>query len=155
MKLTEKHNDPHYTKSQDRRPRISLKDKGESRKYVGENPNGLLLTVYQVDGGIFNSTKAGDKKCDFAIYTESDNLYLIELKGGDYSRSLDQLENTLQQLLTIDIETPQSVQARVVLSKTKIPGTLDTKEKKLMALLKKKYHGSLQRKTREMSEILK
>ena len=128
MKLTEKHNDPHYTKSQDRRPRISLKDKGESRKYVGENPNGLLLTVYQVDGGIFNSTKAGDKKCDFAIYTESDNLYLIELKGGDYSRSLDQLENTLQQLLTIDIETPQSVQARVVLSKTKIPGTLDTKE---------------------------
>lgn len=85
MKFTEKYNDKTYIISQDKRQIVSLKDHGESRKYVGRNPGKLELSVFRVDNGICKSSKSGDQKCDYAIYTGNDNLYLIELKGADYS----------------------------------------------------------------------
>ena len=131
-----------------------MKDHGESRKYVGRNPGKLELSVFRVDNGICKSSKPGDQKCDYAIYTGNDNLYLIELKGADYSKAIDQLNCTVKELLSEDIEGLKAVFARVVLSKTNVPQTLKTKEKKLMMLLKKKYKGSLLKKTKEMTEDL-
>lgn len=154
MKFTEKYNDKTYILSQDKRQTVSLKDHGESRKYVGRNPGKLELSVFRVDNGICKSSKPGDQKCDYAIYTGNDNLYLIELKGADYSKAIDQLNCTVKELLSEDIEGLKAVFARVVLSKTNVPQTLKTKEKKLMTLLKKKYKGSLLKKTKEMTEDL-
>lgn len=154
MKFTEKYNDKTYIISQDKRRIVSLKDHGESRKYVGRNPGKLELSVFRVDNGICKSSKPGDRKCDYAIYTGNDNLYLIELKGADYSTAIDQLNNTIKELLSEDIGDLKAVFGRVVLSKTNVPQTLKTKEKKLMTLLKKKYKGSLLKKTKEMTENL-
>lgn len=52
MKFTEKYNDKTYIISQDKRQIVSLKDHGESRKYVGRNPGKLELSVFRVDNGI-------------------------------------------------------------------------------------------------------
>ncbi|OUO52414.1 hypothetical protein B5F77_08685 [Parabacteroides sp. An277] len=154
MKITDKYAEKRYIVSADQRKIVSLKDKGESRKYIADNSNRLFLTVYRVDNGLFDSSQVGNRKCDYAIYTDTDTLYLIELKGGDYASSLEQLANTVRQMLTPEVQKPCCVYARVVLSKTKVPAFLETKEKMLKSLLKKQYNGNLQKATREMKEIM-
>lgn len=147
----EKYTDPSYIESADRRKIVSLKDKGEARKYMGFNPKGLHLSVYRIDGGIIKSATAG--KCDFAIYTESDVLYVIELKGQDYLHALEQLISTITLLITKDL-LPPVINARIVLSKVRVPNTLTTQQKKLMHLVKQ-YGGDFQKASREMQEDLK
>lgn len=154
MKFNEKYRDEDYLCSADNRAILVLKDKGESREYRGLNPDKLFLTVYQVDGKLLKARQAGDVKCDYAVYTESDILYLVELKGGDYSHALEQLQNTIQLLIRPDFECPQSIHTRVVLSKVKVPNFLNTKEKKLMELLKKKYNGTHKKSAQVLEERL-
>lgn len=152
MKFPEKYNLPEAVKSADDRKIVTLQEPREARKYIAENPNKLFLTVYQVDGALLKSQQSGDKKCDYAIYTSNDDLFLIELKGGNYSQALEQMEKTLDCLLTPDLDRPHSVNGRVVLSKTKVPATLETKEKRMM-LLFKKLGGTLKKKSRELQEV--
>lgn len=76
-----------------------------------------------------------------------------ELKGSDYSQALDQIKKTLDCLLTPDLDNLHSVNGRVVLSKTKVPATLETKEKKMMLLLGK-LGGTLKKKSREFREVI-
>ena len=96
MKFREKYQAKEYIRSADSRTTLVLKDSKEKREYRGLNPGGLFLTVYQVDGGLLQGQES---KCDYAVYTSSDNLYFIELKGGDYSHALDQLQNTIRLLI--------------------------------------------------------
>lgn len=149
MKFSEKYQDAASICFADKRAILVLKDRKERREYRGNNPDQLFLTAYRVDGGLM---KGEGMKCDYAVYTETDNLYFIELKGGDYSHALDQLLNTIQLLMQPDIECPQSIHTRVVLSKLKVPGAWDSKEKKLMALLKRKYNGTHRRETQVIVE---
>lgn len=149
MKFCEKYQDKASICFADKRATLVLKDKKEKREYRGNNPSRLLLTAYRVDEEL---VKGEEMKCDYAVYTETDNLYFIELKGGDYSHALDQLSNTIQLLIQPDIECPQAIHTRVVLSKLKVPGVWDSKEKKLMALLKQKYNGTHRRETQVMVE---
>lgn len=153
MKFTEKYNLPETIKSADTRKVVTLKEPREDRKYIAENPNQLFLTVYQVDGALLKSQNPGDKKCDYAIYTSNDDLFLIELKGSDYSQALDQIKKTLDCLLIPNLDRLHSVNGRVVLSKTKVPATLETKEKKMMLHLKK-MGGTLKKQSREFREVL-
>ena len=153
MKFTEKYNLPETIKSADTRKVVTLKEPREDRKYIAENPNQLFLTVYQVDGALLKSQNPGDKKCDYAIYTSNDDLFLIELKGSDYSQALDQIKKTLDCLLIPNLDRLHSVNGRVVLSKTKVPATLETKEKKMMLLLGK-LGGTLKKKSREFREVV-
>lgn len=153
MKFTEKYNLPETIKSADTRKVVTLKEPREDRKYIAENPNQLFLTVYQVDGALLKSPNPGDKKCDYAIYTSNDDLFLIELKGSDYSQALDQIKKTLDCLLIPGLDSLHSVNGRVVLSKTKVPATLETKEKKMMLLLRK-LGGTLKKKSREFREVI-
>lgn len=153
MKFTEKYNLPETIKSADTRKVVTLKEPREDRKYIAENPNQLFLTVYQVDGALLKSQNPGDKKCDYAIYTSNDDLFLIELKGSDYSQALDQIKKTLDCLLIPGLDSLHSVNGRVVLSKTKVPATLETKEKKMMLLLRK-LGGTLKKKSREFREVI-
>ena len=78
MKFCEKYQDKASICFADKRATLVLKDKKEKREYRGNNPSRLLLTAYRVDGGLM---KGEEMKCDYAVYTETDNLYFIELKG--------------------------------------------------------------------------
>ena len=98
---------------------------------------------------------AGDVKCDFAVYTETDTLYFVELKGGDYSKALDQLRNVIQVLVNQEVERPRAVHTRVVASKVRVPNFLTTKEKKLKDFLKKHYNGTHKKATGVLREDLK
>ena len=150
MKFREKYQAKEYIRSADSRTTLVLKDSKEKREYRGLNPGELFITVYQVDGGLLQGQES---KCDYAVYTSSDNLYFIELKGGDYSHALDQLQNTIRSLMVPDVECPRSIYTRVVLSKVKVPAVWDTKEKKLMKLLKK-YNGTHKKSVRVLEEEL-
>ena len=70
-----------------------MEDKGEHRKYIGINTTQQRIVVYRVDDGIIKSKE--QNKCDFAFWTEKDDVYFVELKGGDYSRALQQIHKRL------------------------------------------------------------
>ena len=149
----EKYADAVCISSEDNRPTVVLRDKRQPRKFIGKNPDGkLFLTVYQVDGKLIASdVRSG--KCDFAIYTSSDTLYLIELKGADYVHALEQIHDTIVRLVSSDVKV-KVVNARVVLSKVQTPALRSSVETKLTRLLQK-YKGDLQKASVQMQETLK
>lgn len=148
----EKYAKTEYISSEDSRSTVVLKDKGQPRKFVGKNPKRkLLLTVYWVDGKLIASdVRSG--KCDFAIYTDTGSLYLIELKGADYVHALEQIYDTIVRLITPDVNI-KVIHARVVLSKVQTPALRSSVETKLTKLLKK-YEGDLQKASVQMQETL-
>lgn len=147
MKFCEKYTDNSYIISNDCRKLIPLKDKGTST-YIGENDNEKRIIVYQIDNGIIKSQSV--VKCDYGLYNwDEDIIYLIELKGTDYDQAIEQITSTINLLITqCDIN---SVNARIVLTKVRTPEIGTTKEKKLKILLKK-YNGTLEKKSKVMTE---
>jgi hypothetical protein len=131
----------------DKRKNISLKDSGNPRKYIAQNPHGKGVVVYHIDGGLISDPK--QSKCDYGLLTESDHLYLIELKGADYSHALEQITNTINLLMP----NVASVHARVVLSKVRTPNIKVAGEKKLQKLLMK-YNGDLIKKENQLVETI-
>ena len=109
------------------------------------------IVVYKIDGGILTSNEI--KKCDYGVYTEQDVLYLIELKGSDYCHALDQIMSTIDTLLKKNSICVRQLNARIVLSKCRIPNILVTQEKKLNILLKTKYgKGNIRKQTKVLEE---
>jgi hypothetical protein len=122
------------TKYIQQKGRVSQVSLTENKKtYKAYNTNNLDLSVYQVDGGIITSTAI--KKCDFAIYTETDSLYLIELKGSDYKQAIDQLCTTIDNFKTTCAK-PNKVFTRIVLSKTPTPNITQNLELKVKKKIK-------------------
>lgn len=73
---------------------ISLKENRSEYRFQPLSPK--EVTVYVVDDGIF---KDNIKKCDWLLLNFTDNQgYLIELKGGNISLAIDQLNLTLDRL---------------------------------------------------------
>ena len=130
--------DKSYIEVDDRRSVIVLKEKGERRKYQANNNSHEQVIVYRIDGGVIR--KDSELKCDYALLTESNTLYLVELKGADYDHAVRQILNTIK-LLKPDVKT---LNARVVLSKVKTPNILSTDEKQLTRILRQRK-GTLQR----------
>lgn len=139
----EQYHDSSYIKSHDCRPEVSLKDKRENRKYILVNDSNKEVVVYLVDGGIITTTS--EKKCDYAIYTEDDLLILVELKGSDYLKALEQINNTITLLIKNQSIKLSKMHARVVLSRMPTPAIITTEEKKLKDRLKI-YKGNLEKK---------
>lgn len=80
-------------------------------------------------------------------------LYLIELKGADYSQALDQITSTIDTLLKKPAISVKQLNVRVVLSKYRTPNILLTKEKKLNILLKTKYgKGNIRKQAKLLKE---
>lgn len=135
----------------DRRRNVSLKEKGEKSEYRLCNESGRDLVLYRIDHGLI--AREDIPKCDFGIYTEDDWLILIELKGMDYGHALEQIESTINEL----VKKPQipitRINGRIVLSRTRIPDILTTREIKLRKLLGH-YSGNLDKKTLRMIEKL-
>lgn len=118
---------------------VPLREPKENRTYRLLNNSAKEIVVYKIDGGIINSD--GVLKCDYGIYTEEDLLVLVELKGADLDHALDQICSTIKILLKQPKIKVKKLNARVVLSKTRVPDMLFTKEKQLKQLLQKSYGG--------------
>ena len=137
--------------SHDDRRIVVLKEPRESRQYRMENPTAKELVAYRIDGGLIGSNDV--LKCDNGIYTEEDALYLIELKGADYIHALEQLLSTISILL----ERPQikvsRLNARIVLSKVRVPDIIPSQEKKLLAQVRKR-NGDFIKKSQKLCEAV-
>lgn len=143
MKFTDLFTESRYIKFSDTRPKAVFTDLKESREYRVYNECGKLITGYRVDGGIITSLDIS--KCDFALSTEDDRIFLIELKGGNYKKALEQISNTVDLLIKNTGVTAKEVNGRIVLSKYKAPALFENEEKRLIAKLKK-YGGNLRKK---------
>lgn len=131
-----------YIDSHDRRSKVRLKDSGEARVYYLNNDIQKELVVYQIDGGIFDSTEKGNIKCDFGIYTEDELLILVELKGGDYKHAIEQLTNTTKSLGLNGSNKIKKLLARTVLSNgRKVPNVTETDLAALKRLIAKYNKG--------------
>lgn len=148
----QKYHDGEYVLSHDRRPNVALKDKGAARLYNLRNDLNKELVCYWIDGGLISGKDVN--KCDFGIYSEDDLLVLVELKGADYNKALEQLLSTIDILLKKPGLPVAKVCTRVVLSKTRVPDVLVTKEKKLKLMIEREYHGSHSKCSKQMDEVL-
>lgn len=138
-----------YIISHDNRKTVVLKEPGESRVYRLENPTQKEVVVYRIDGGLIASNDV--LKCDNGIYTEDDVLYLIELKGADYIHALEQLLSTISILLQKPQVKMSRLNARIVLSKIRVPDIMPTQEKKLLAQVRSR-NGDFVRKCQLLCE---
>lgn len=148
----ELYHDDKYIKSHDTRKTVVLKEPKESREYRLINNSEKDLVVYAIDGGLI--CRKDISKCDFAIYTEDRVLFLIELKGAEYTHAIEQLLSSVELLIVRPQVHVDVLNARVVLSKMRVPDILSTTEKKLIANLKKYGRGALCKKCRKYEEYL-
>lgn len=133
------------------RKAITLKDKGASI-YSLDNDLNKEIVCYCIDGKLISSTEVN--KCDYALYSEDDHLILIELKGSNYGKALDQISATIDLLVKNPHVKVSRLCGRVVLNKARVPDFLETKEKKLKDLLARSYKGNLKKCSLRMNEKL-
>lgn len=146
------YHDLQYIRSHGAEKIVSLKDDNQpKRKYILENDFGEELVVYHIDGGIITGSETN--KCDFGIYTEDDLLILIELKGCEYKHALEQVNATIDQLITSKTK-PKRLCARIVAKKIPRATTSNTEEAKLVKRLKAFGNGTFDKKDPQMTEKL-
>lgn len=153
MTFVEKYTEQRYIEFDDKRSQIVLSDKGEPRKYCAYNTRRQRVVAYRVDGGIV--TDKTQSKCDYALWTEKNCVYFIELKGGDYSHALEQIHNTIVNLVQEPKIDAEEIHARIVLSKGRAinANVANTHVARLKKLLKR-YNGSLEMKTRQFNDTI-
>lgn len=149
MKFSEKYTNPDYIEFDDDKSCAVFRDKKQPRVYRAHNPARKIIKGYKVDGGIITSSLL--EKCDYALYTEDDKIYLIELKGGDYKHAIEQISSSVDILIKNVGVTAKEVNGRVVLSKCKTPSLWANDEKKLIAKLRR-LGGNLDKKVRLLEE---
>ncbi len=151
MTFVEKYSAPDYIVSDDNRKLIVLADKGEQREYIGVNTMRQRMVVYRVDDGIVTSKE--QNKCDFAFWTERNDVYFIELKGGDYSKALQQIQKSIEDLIDRANVDVNKVLARIVLStgRSVRANVANTHEVKLIKFLRK-FEGTLMKQSGRIKE---
>ena len=118
---------------------IPLREPKEKRTYRLHNESEKDIVVYKIDGGIIDNDEV--QKCDYGIYTEDNWLFLIELKGSDLNHALDQINSTIDVLFKKPSVKVKKLNARIVLSKVRVPDVTASKENKLKQRLHKSYGG--------------
>lgn len=135
------YNDSSYIKFHDQRSVVSLKDdgkKGSTTTYVMTNSQNKDLVAYMIDGHLIPGSETN--KCDFGVYLVNNELYLIELKGGDekqYRHACEQISATIDQLINIPDIKVNAIHARIVVSQGHKPNVRYTEEAALLQKLKK------------------
>lgn len=137
-----------------KKPIISFKDKGESRKIIFENPNKLEVIEVRVDGGLI----CGDMpKCDYMLYIPSGYKYkenYIELKGSDIRHAVEQITLTIKYLLKHASKTiqRQNIRKGYIISR-RVPKA-DTSIQTHKVRMKKDCNLDLVVRTGQANEIL-
>ena len=96
-----------------------------------------MICAIRVDGCLISNKEIAD--FILCVYIQEDNIklekiFLIELKGSDIHKAIDQIEAMIAFFNLNSIE----LQARIILNKnrSKIPSGYDTKEKKFIKRIK-------------------
>ena len=93
---------------------IVSRDLGQPTKHIANNVKQCHVTHYRIDGIVITDRAA----CDFLLINEDTyTAYLIELKGRDLVRSVEQLESTEATLK--DKLRAYSLEFRIVASKAR------------------------------------
>jgi len=124
------------------------------RKYIIVNKSKKEVVKYKIDGGLINDEE--EIKCDYGFYTEDDVLFLVELKGGNYSHAINQIINTIQLLIKNPKIKISKINARIVASRVSKPEMRSSSEKKLKIILDG-YHpnkDNLKKQSIQMTETL-
>ena len=150
------YHDASYIKWHDRRPIISLRDSPTSGKsgtgkgnYILENDLLHEMVIYRIDDGILSA--ADGNKCDYGIYTETQKLILVELKGGAVNDAVQQMNSTIDQLITDKAIKCDAIHGRIVTSRTPSPNIMQSYTFDLIRRMKK-LNGSLCIRTRQLKE---
>lgn len=151
MKFSDVYKDRSYIEFSDRRAKAVFKDLREPREYRAKNDDKKYVVGYKVDGGIITSFDV--QKCDYALCTDDDKIYFIELKGGNYKKALGQISDTVDNLIKSVGITAKEVNGRIVLSKCKAPALYESDEKKLFAKLLR-LGGNLRKNTGVLEESI-
>lgn len=137
----------------DNRKTIVTEENG--RKHILNNPEGRRICRYRVDGCLISE----GNKCDFMVVVhtlkESDGLeaiFLVELKGSDLVHAIRQIDHVVEYLASKHLIV-NSVQARIILSKTPGPAINSSHEIKLKKKLKN-LGGNLRYTTRVLEESI-
>lgn len=113
---------------------ISLSEKKSNYKL--HNDSGLCVSKYHIDGGLCDSMN--HEKCDYGIFTDLNELFLIELKGRNINHAIEQIDHTIDFLKLSTKFRGMKVKARIVATKAPTPDMMSTNrlslEKKLKSL---------------------
>jgi uncharacterized protein YxeA len=83
---------------EERQKIIVSRDRGQSREHRANNKDDSHVTHYRIDGVVITGEQ---NKCDFLLINEDKKMaYLIELKGSDIKKAIDQLQQTEMTLKT-------------------------------------------------------
>ena len=137
----------------DHRKIVALADKKHPNvKYKANNPNGRLVCVFAVDGGLIADNES---KCDKLMVAENmdasqyPDFYFVELKGNDVETAIRQLSRSID-ILMCQIDY-RSVNCRLVMSRC--PDIKSSNGIKLERKLKS-MNGNFKRQTRQLEETI-
>lgn len=155
----EYHDSSSYIKSQDKRKTVKLQEQGEDRIYYLHNDVQKEIVVYHIDGGLIVEQKKGDNKCDYGIYTEDELLILVELKGSDYKKAIQQITNTTKVLGLDGVKKIKKLLARIVLSNGNAVPKITSSDLARLKQIIGRYNGGFEenyiaQKTKQFEETL-
>lgn len=108
------------------------------KEFIVRNPKEKLIIAYHVDGCLIKQGKC----CDYlVIITEDRVAHFIELKGTDIEKAVEQLNISIDQLLSA--LKGNKINAWIVSSRVKTPAIKSTKIMKLQKKLKQ-LNGKLE-----------
>ncbi len=87
--------------------KVKVEEKGKQATFL--NPNKLTFVRTQVDGCLIENAEA----CDWWVIRENSDSVLVELKGCDVSKALDQIEATFA-FLKVQKATTKRMAALIV-----------------------------------------
>lgn len=111
----------------------TAKERREKSEYRVKNPDRKYIVKLLVDNCLI---KGEENKCDYLYIDCNDKtIYLVELKGGDLSHAITQIESTINLLNGFLINF--KIVARIVLTRSSSPRVTDQKKEKLIRGLKR------------------
>jgi len=122
-------------------------------EYLYVNKSEHHVAKIKVDGALISATDT--KKCDYLLINWNGGVaFFVELKGSDFNQAISQINATLD-LIWSDIKEMgiRVPNARIVLSKSPVPGIQNSPQRRQFdARLKKCGGGKLMHATRQMTE---
>lgn len=117
----------------------NIKVEENKRKAVFSNPASASYDVFRVDGCVITE----GERCDFLVRKEKTHSALVELKGADIEKAVDQLEKSLNHA-NVKSLLRGSLTAVAVVSKVRVPNAdfylLKTK-KRFLSQYKCTFHA--------------
>lgn len=119
------------------------------------NPNKAYIAVFNVDGGMIVNTD--EKKCDYMMVVSDLNkaiVVLIELKGKDYKRAIQQI-NEMLGILNAPFKIFNKVYGRVIFRSKRTPNMKNIPQRMEVERKFKQLHGDFKMEKDILEESVK